>query len=151
MCTDLRLRYIHIDLPESVVTTTPHVNFLTCSKMIVKSFDMHMTDDALASFIDNLINGSAPSEEIHNKDGLTTVEIEVPGVKAEDISVEVSDRNVKIFWKREGRRDSKRTYELSRSHDPESVTSTLSNGILSISVAQSKSAVPRKIPVIVAS
>lgn len=113
---------------------------------------MLLTDEALVSLIDNLMAGNLQNqEEIRSKDGLTTVEIEVPGVKAEDISVEMVDRTVKISWKREGRKDSKRSYKLDESHDVESVRSTLSNGILSISVAQSKSAAPRKIPVVVAS
>lgn len=92
-------------------------------------------------------------------DGHLCVSLDVPGVASEDIDVTVDDGQLAIQVKRsdeEGREylynergfgELTRSMDLPDTVDPESVTAEVTNGVLTVSIAQRPETQPRKIDV----
>jgi len=81
-------------------------------------------------------NFSAEERWEFNKDGDTGVlEIDLPGVKKEDVSLEVGDGRLEIKWKKKGINRS-RSFKLSPEYGEE-VTAKMEDGILEIRMAYS--------------
>ena len=65
------------------------------------------------------------------KDNELHLSVDLPGVKAKDISVQVTGREIKVAGKLRGE-DFKYTYSLSRDYDPDVVTATHEDGVLTL-------------------
>lgn len=99
-----------------------------------------------------LTSFASPAEgEVWQKDGVTYVELEVPGAKPDDVDVSLQDQILKVTWKRQVRgkeEKSFRTYQVSKDVDPEAVQARVENGLLTIELRRHPKAGPRKIPVL---
>ena len=68
-------------------------------------------------------------------DGLV-LSIDLPGVKSKDLSVQVTGRDVKVSGKHRGE-EFKQTYKIAKEYDPETVSATLEDGVLTLSFKKS--------------
>ena len=104
--------------------------------------------------------GFTPLADIEESDDAYTVELELPGVKKDDISVEVSGRRLVVSGERKERQRAgilrRRTRSVGRFHyevslpsalDEEGVDASLSDGVLSLRVPKAASERPRRIKV----
>ncbi|MFD6227451.1 Hsp20/alpha crystallin family protein [Streptomyces sp. NPDC060232] len=102
----------------------------------------------------------APLADMHETDDAYVVEAEIPGVKNEDIDVEIGDRELCITGEykereREGvlRRTTRRTgrFEyralLPAEVKAEDVTATMSDGVLTVTVPKAEAGKPRHIEI----
>lgn len=102
-----------------------------------------------------------PLADVSETDDAYTVEVELPGVRKDQVNVELSDRELLISGEipepqEEGgqrRRRSRRTgrFEfrtvLPGEVSPDSVSATLSDGVLSVKIPKAEEAKPRRIAV----
>jgi len=65
------------------------------------------------------------------KDNELHLSIDLPGVKSKDISVQVTGREIKVLGNLRGE-DFKYSYALSKDYDPEAVTATHEDGVLTL-------------------
>lgn len=72
--------------------------------------------------------------------------LDLPGVKAKDLSVQVVDRSVIVSGKLRGE-DFKHAYRISKDHDPASVEATLEDGVLSLRFSRTKELQARNVEV----
>ncbi|MDX3763085.1 Hsp20/alpha crystallin family protein [Streptomyces mirabilis] len=104
--------------------------------------------------------GWSPMADLHETDDAYVVEAELPGIKREDIDVEVSERELCITGEykereREGvlRRSTRRTgrFEyralLPAGLKAEEITATLSDGLLTVTVPKAQAAKPHHIEI----
>ena len=104
--------------------------------------------------------GFTPMADIEESEDAYTVELELPGVKKDDISVEVSGRRLVVSGERKERERvgilRRRTRSVGRFHyevslpsalDEEGVDASLSDGVLSLRVPKAASERPRRIKV----
>jgi HSP20 family protein len=76
------------------------------------------------------------SYDVEEKDGKLTYEVDMPGVKRDDLVVNVKDEKVTIKGKRANREF---TYAASiRGYDPETVDATLEDGVLTLTAEKAK-------------
>lgn len=66
------------------------------------------------------------------KDNELHLSIDLPGVKSKDISVQVTGREIKVTGKLRGE-DFKYSYVLSKAYNPETVSATHEDGVLTLS------------------
>jgi HSP20 family protein len=101
-----------------------------------------------------------PLADVEETDSEYLVEIELPGVKREDISLEVTDDHLVVSGERKERQRAgllrQQTRTAGRFHyevtlpsgvDTEAVRATLDNGVLSVVVPKTESARPRRIAI----
>ena len=104
--------------------------------------------------------GFTPLADIEESEDAYTVELELPGVKKDDISVEVSGRRLVVSGERKERERvgilRRRTRSVGRFHyevslpsalDEDGVDASLSDGVLSLRVPKAASERPRRIKV----
>jgi len=65
------------------------------------------------------------------KDNELQLSIDLPGVKGKDISVQVTGREIKVAGKLRGE-DFKYSYALSKDYDPDTVTASHEDGVLTL-------------------
>ncbi|MET8809429.1 Hsp20/alpha crystallin family protein [Streptomyces sp. NPDC004546] len=113
-----------------------------------------------AARITPAVGAWSPMADLHETDDAYVVEAELPGIKREDIDIEVSERELGITGEckereRKGvlRRSSRRTgrFEyralLPADVKAEDITATLADGVLTLTVPKAKAATPRHIEI----
>lgn len=80
-----------------------------------------------------------------NEDGLTLT-IEMPGVKSEDLNVQVVDKEVRVKGKRKGK-EFQNSYVISKLYDPATCAAALSDGILTLRFSRVETLKPKTIDV----
>ena len=73
------------------------------------------------------------------KDNELHLSIDLPGVKSKDLSVQATGRDIKVLGKLRGE-EFKYTYVLSKDYDPETVTATHEDGVLTLVFGKSSAA-----------
>lgn len=84
------------------------------------------------------------------------LELDLPGVKAQDVSVEIEGDVLRIRGERKGRHGEtgKRAgvfswaYQIPTGYDTESMQASLNDGVLSIEIPRHPKAMPRKVPIL---
>ena len=108
----------------------------------------------------SLTEGFTPMADIEESDDAYTLELELPGVKKDDISVEVSGRRLVVSGERKERERvgilRRRTRSVGRFHyevslpsalDEDGIDASLSDGVLTLRVPKAASERPRRIKV----
>jgi HSP20 family protein len=120
--------------------------------------------DSLLSGWDELLSGTSaftPLADLEETEEAYLAEIELPGVKLEDLSVEVSGRRLTVTGERKERERigilRRRTRTVGRFHyevllpgdvDEESVEASLHEGVLTVRIPKPERDRPRRIPVV---
>lgn len=104
--------------------------------------------------------GFTPLADVEEADDAYTAEIELPGVKRDDVSVEVSGRRLTVTAERKERERAgilrRRTRVAGRFHyevvlpaevDEEGVTASLDEGVLTVRLPKPAALRPRRIPI----
>jgi len=110
--------------------------------------------------VPSLAGGFTPLADIEESDDAYTVELELPGVKKDDVAVEVSGRRLVVSGERKERERvgilRHRTRSVGRFHyevslpsalDEDGIGASLSDGVLTLRVPKAASERPRRIPV----
>lgn len=108
-----------------------------------------LLDDSIPSR--SFLYSMAPTSDIWEKDGMTFVELEVPGARPEDVEISAQDGVLKVTWKRRVRgseEKSYKTYRLSKDADIDSAEARIENGLLTVSLKKLPAAAPKKIPIL---
>ena len=91
-----------------------------------------------------------PKADYYEVDNGFVLEVELPGVKKEDLDVQV-EKNIITVKATRARKDSKYTYErsfrLADDIDPENIKVSFENGVLTFSLAKKQQASARKLTV----
>ena len=112
------------------------------------------------SDLPTLAGGFTPLADLEETDDAYLVEIELPGVKRDDVSVEVAGRRLTVSGERKERQRvgilRRRTRTVGRFHyevvlpgdvEDEGVTASMDEGVLTVRVPKPASERPRRIPV----
>lgn len=106
--------------------------------------------EPLSKTVDRLINNEFDSFgrrfEVTDKDGITNLEIELPGFKQSEVSLEFKSGILTITAKN-AREDIERSVTVGRDIDADKIDAKLENGILRVSLPKLESAKPRKVAV----
>ncbi|MDQ3763748.1 MAG: Hsp20/alpha crystallin family protein [Actinomycetota bacterium] len=110
--------------------------------------------------LDRAAGGWRPAADVEETDDAYLVELELPGVKQDDISVELGGRELAVtgevkerqrvgLLRSRTRRVGRFDYRLSLPTDIEEdqVSASMSNGVLTVRVPKTAKARPRKIPI----
>lgn len=104
----------------------------------------------------------APAVDIYEDDGMITVQAQLPGVKAEDVHIDVENNVLTISGERKLEREDKRegyhriessygsftrSFVLPESADAEKVEAGLSDGVLTVRITKRPEAAPKRIEV----
>jgi HSP20 family protein len=84
------------------------------------------------------------SYNIETSDSGLTLSVDLPGVKASDLSLQIEGHVLKISGKQRGN-DIRQTYQLSKQYDPESATAKLEDGVLTVGFLKREEAKPKTI------
>jgi HSP20 family protein len=101
-----------------------------------------------------------PAVEVEETDGAFLIELELPGVDPEDVSIDLKDNELFVTGeiKERERRGKLRRQTRRLGHfehqitlpgavDPESVTASLDNGVLTVRLAKARSSQPRHVEI----
>lgn len=92
-------------------------------------------------------SGGADVEELEDSARIT---LDVPGVKAEQIQINVDHRTVSVKVEREGRGQISRQYTIGSKYDLSQLAAKLELGVLTLTLPRAAAAQPRTVPVTVA-
>jgi len=124
------------------------------SRMSTKNYFDRLFEDAFSTMTQDLFPWSSMGiENQKNEDGSLSVNIDLPGIKAEDIAIELKNNVVSIKGKRQ---TTTSTYEVNRSfsvsegYSSEDIKAELSNGVLTLTLIPKLETLQeiKKIPVI---
>ena len=112
------------------------------------------------SDLPSLTGGFTPLADVEETDDAYLVEIELPGVKRDDVSVEVTGRRLTVSGERKERERAgilrRRTRTVGRFHyevvlpgdvEDEGVSASMDEGVLTVRVPKPASERPRRIPI----
>jgi HSP20 family protein len=112
------------------------------------------------SDLPSLTGGFTPLADVEETDDAYLVEIELPGVKRDDVSVEVAGRRLTVSGERKERERAgilrRRTRTVGRFHyevvlpgdvEEEGVSASMHEGVLTVRVPKPASERPRRIPI----
>ena len=112
------------------------------------------------SDLPSLTGGFTPLADVEETDDAYLVEIELPGVKRDDVSVEVTGRRLTVSGERKERERAgilrRRTRTVGRFHyevvlpgdvEDEGVSASMDQGVLTVRVPKPASERPRRIPI----
>lgn len=114
-------------------------------------YDLHPAA-SLGRFHDLLSLSSAPtrnrwvSHESY-KDGLLTIDVDMPGFKEDDLDIEVADHVLTIKGSSDQRGHYLVSYRLQRSLDTTKMEAVLDSGVLTVTIPQAEEAQPKKISI----
>ena len=128
--------------------------------------DLNRLNQQLAGYLDrwgqfpSLGDGFIPLADVEETDDAYVVEIELPGVNRDDVSVEVAGRQLSVSGERKERERvgilRRRTRTVGRFHyevvlpgdvEEEGVSASMDEGVLTVRVPKPASARPRRIPI----
>lgn len=129
--------------------------------------DLKRLNQQLASYLDawgdlpSLAAGFTPLADLEETDDAYVVEIELPGVKRDDVEVEVAGRRLSVSGERKERERigilRRRSRTVGRFHyevvlpgdvDEDGVAASMEEGVLTVRVPKPASARPRRIPIV---
>lgn len=106
--------------------------------------------------LDNLYSPTATSRSrlftttsvyrVEEKDNELHLSIDVPGVKPKEISVQVTGRDIKVSGKIRGE-DFKYSYVLSKDYDPETISATHEDGVLTLTFGKTQESKTRTVEI----
>lgn len=112
------------------------------------------------SQLPSLVGGFTPLADVEETDDAYVVEIELPGVKRDDVSLEVAGGRLSVSGERKERERvgilRRRTRTVGRFHyevvlpgevDEDAVTASMDDGVLTVRVPKPASEPPRRIPI----
>ena len=112
------------------------------------------------SFPSVLGEGFTPLADVEETDDAYVVEVELPGVKGDDVSVEVAGRRLTVSGERKERERTgilrRQTRTVGRFHyevvlpgdiDEDAIEASLNEGVLAVRVPKAEAERPRRIPV----
>lgn len=124
---------------------------------------MYTTYDVLNDFFCGFPVTEYPSDypriNLYEKDNTFEIHALLPGFKADDVSVELMDGSLVVEAERDrdverqyvrderGFGKFKRTFRLPHSIDRESITASMTNGVLVVTLTKSEEAKPKKIEI----
>lgn len=128
--------------------------------------ELNRLNQQLQSYLDRwgevpeLAGGFTPLADVEETDDAYVVEIELPGIKRDDASVEVAGRRLTVSGERKERERvgilRRRTRTVGRFHyevvlpgevDEDGVSASMEEGVLSVRVPKAASERPRRIPI----
>ena len=83
---------------------------------------------------------------VEEKDNELHLSIDLPGVKAKDLSVQATGRDIKVTGKLRGD-DFKYSYVLSKDYDPETITATHEDGVLTLTFSKTSASKTRTVEI----
>jgi HSP20 family protein len=100
------------------------------------------------SFVDSFFN-PFPNYQVDDCGDSFQINMELPGVKKEDLKMEVNGQRLTITAQRKGHRQGeiKKAFDLPVTVDQEGITASLQDGILSVKLAKVQKAQPRLIKI----
>lgn len=119
----------------------PVVRERSDSRISTKNYFDRLFEDTFATMTHDLLGGHLTSlgiEQKKNEDGSLSVSIDIPGIKEEDITIEVQDNVVNIKGERKTATSS---YSVSKSlsipegYSSDDIKAELTNGVLTLGLA----------------
>jgi HSP20 family protein len=139
---------------------------------IIRRVDSPSKREVFADFFDNFFDSDlfpsasklAPAVDITEHKDRYTVKADLPGMKQEDVKVELDDGVLKIFGERKSEREQKdeskkyhyyersygsfeRRFVLPRDTDAEKIDAKYENGVLSVDIPKTEAKKPKEIKV----
>lgn len=106
--------------------------------------------EPLSKTIERLVNDEFDSFgrrfEVSEKDGVLTLEFELPGFKQTDLDLQLTKGLLSIKAKN-ARGEVERSVNVGTEIDVDKVEATLENGLLTVKLPRAESSKPRKVPV----
>jgi len=145
----------------------PIVKYRDGNKVLEPTIPRSFTD-MLDTFFDNMVGQNLesstfqPGVDITEHDDKFELEVALPGMKKDEINIELDDNVLTISGERKMEEEKKekkyhlvesrfgrftRSFTMPRNVDPKSVDAKMDNGILKVNIKKSKDAVSRKIDV----
>jgi HSP20 family molecular chaperone IbpA len=120
--------------------------------------------DTFESFFDEFpaINRSTPAVDVREEDDRYVIEAELPGLKEEDVKVNLSNGTLTISSDKEEKKEDKdrgyimrerrsfafrRSFRLPADAKPEDIKAEFTDGVLEIDVPRAPKAKPKRIPI----
>lgn len=100
-----------------------------------------------------------PLTDVHEDDENTYIDVELPGVKVDDIKINVENNMLTISGERKIKKNKKfhrierlsgsfeRSFILSDTSDVESIKASFNNGVLKVKIPKKPSEIPKKISI----
>lgn len=104
-----------------------------------------LIDDLYAAPLDRTSYSTSAYRVEADDDGLN-LSIDLPGVKAADLSVQATGREVKVSGKVRGQ-EFTHYYRVSKEYDPETIDANLEDGVLTLRFNKAASHLPKKVEV----
>lgn len=83
---------------------------------------------------------------VEEKDNELHLSIDIPGVKPKEISVQSTGRDIKVSGKLRGE-DFKYSYVLSKDYDPETISATHEDGVLTLTFGKTSASKTRSVEI----
>ena len=103
-------------------------------------------DLAAPSTSRNRFYANSSTYRVEEKDNELQLSIDLPGVKAKDLSVQATGRDIKVTGKIRGE-DFKYSYVLSKEYDPDTVSAIHEDGVLTLSFSKTAASKTRTVEI----